>query len=66
MSIQAQTGGTISMINESNYRVRSTSGHNTYTVIATQSGWICSCPVIRATLPSASMYTQLNIIVVKA
>jgi len=40
----AQTSGAISMINESNYIVRSTSGFNTYTVIATQSGWICSCP----------------------
>jgi len=40
----AKTSGAISMINESNYRVRSTSGNNTYTVIATQSGWTCSCP----------------------
>ena len=40
----AQTSGAISMINESNYRVRSKSGYNTYTVIATQSGWVCSCP----------------------
>jgi predicted nucleic acid-binding Zn finger protein len=40
----AQTEGTISMINESNYLVRSTSGNNTYAVIATESGWTCSCP----------------------
>ena len=39
----AKTSGAISMINESNYRVRSTSGNNTYTVIATKSGWACSC-----------------------
>jgi predicted nucleic acid-binding Zn finger protein len=32
------------MINDSHYGVRSTSGNNTYTVIATQSGWACSCP----------------------
>jgi hypothetical protein len=40
----AQTSGAVSMINESNYIVKSTSGNYTYTVIATQSGWICSCP----------------------
>ena len=40
----AKTSGAISMINESNYRVRSKSGDNTYTVNATQSVWVCSCP----------------------
>ena len=40
----AQTSGAILMINESNYRVRSKSGLNTYTVTASQSEWICSCP----------------------
>ena len=40
----AQTSGAISMINESNYLVRSASGYNTYTVTATESGWACSCP----------------------
>ena len=40
----AKTIGAISMINESNYRVRSKSGDNTYTVNATQSVWVCSCP----------------------
>jgi hypothetical protein len=40
----AQTSGAISMINESDYIVRSQPGDNTYTVTATQSGWICSCP----------------------
>jgi uncharacterized Zn finger protein len=32
------------MIDDSHYRVRSKSGFNTYTVTATQSEWICSCP----------------------
>jgi hypothetical protein len=40
----AQTSGAISMINESNYMVRSQSNNNTYTVTATKSGWSCSCP----------------------
>lgn len=40
----AQTSGAISVINESNYMVKSTSGNNTYSVTATQSGWTCSCP----------------------
>jgi SWIM zinc finger len=40
----AQTSGAISVINESNYRVRSKSGYNTYTVSATEFGWVCSCP----------------------
>jgi hypothetical protein len=40
----AQTSGAISMINELNYIVRSASGDNTDTVIATESGWACSCP----------------------
>ena len=40
----AQTSGVISMINESNYRVRSKSGYNTYSINATKSGWVCSCP----------------------
>jgi predicted nucleic acid-binding Zn finger protein len=39
----AQTSGAISVMNESNYRVRSTSSNNTFTVIATESG-VCSCP----------------------
>ena len=39
----AQTSGAISMINESNYIVRSKSGYGTYSVIASQSGWACSC-----------------------
>ena len=40
----ARTNGAVTMINESNYIVRSKSGYNTYTVHATQSGWACSCP----------------------
>ena len=39
-----QISGAVTMINESNYLVRSISGNNTYTVIATKSGWVCSCP----------------------
>jgi hypothetical protein len=39
-----QTSGAISMINDSNYRVRSASGNNTHTVTATKPGWTCSCP----------------------
>ena len=31
-------------MNKSNYIVRSTYGDNAYTVNATQSDWICSCP----------------------
>ena len=42
--LKAQTSGTISMINDSNYIVNSTSGNNTYTVTAIKSGWVCSCP----------------------
>ncbi|HEY7080768.1 MAG TPA: SWIM zinc finger family protein [Nitrososphaeraceae archaeon] len=42
--LKAQTSGAISMINESNYTVRSTSGDHIYTVTTTQSGWACSCP----------------------
>ena len=38
-----QTSGTVSMIDESYYKIRSTSGNNTY-VNATESGWVCSCP----------------------
>jgi hypothetical protein len=40
----AETSGAISMIDDSHYGVRSTSRDNTYTVIATKSGWTCSCP----------------------
>jgi hypothetical protein len=40
----AETSGSISVINESNYIVRSQSNNNTYTVTATKSGWGCSCP----------------------
>ncbi len=40
----AKTSGAISMINESNYRVRSKSGYHTYKIIAAQSRWVCSCP----------------------
>ena len=37
----AQTSDAISMINESNYRVRSKSGYNTYTVIAMPVFFLC-------------------------
>jgi SWIM zinc finger len=40
----AKTSGAVTIINQSNYRVRSKSGYNTYTIIATESGWVCSCP----------------------
>jgi SWIM zinc finger len=40
----AETSGAISMITESNYNARSTSGFNTYNVVAIKSGWVCSCP----------------------
>ena len=40
----AKTSGAITMIDDSHYGVRSKSGYNTYTVIATESGWVCSCP----------------------
>ena len=40
----AQSSGAVTMINQSNYSVRSITGHNTYIVHATQSGWACSCP----------------------
>jgi hypothetical protein len=34
----AQTSGSVTMINDSHYTVRSTSGNNTYALAATQSG----------------------------
>jgi hypothetical protein len=39
----AQTSDAITMINGSNYTVRSKSGYYIYDVTSTQSGWICSC-----------------------
>ena len=56
----AENNGAILMINESNYIVKSTSGNNTYTVIATPSGGFVHVQIIRATMPSASTYMQLN------
>ena len=40
----AQISGAVMMINKSNYLIRSKSSDNPYTVTATQSEWICSCP----------------------
>ncbi|MGN6633686.1 MAG: SWIM zinc finger family protein, partial [Nitrososphaeraceae archaeon] len=40
----AQTSGAITMIDDSYYGVRSTSGDNIYTVTTSKSGWTCSCP----------------------
>jgi len=40
----AQASGAVTMINKSNYIVRSTSGEKTYTVTAFTSGWTCFCP----------------------
>jgi len=56
--IIVQTSGAISMITESNYIVRSTSGNNTYTVTATNPGRFVHVQIMRTTMPSASM--QLN------
>jgi hypothetical protein len=61
----AQTSGTISMINESNYK----SNRNLVTTLIQSLQPILNGPfhtqILRATMPSASMYMQLNIIVVK-
>ena len=62
----AQTSGAISMINESNYTVKSQSSNNTYSVTATKSGWACPAQTMRATTPSANMSTQLKFIAIKA
>ena len=40
----ARTNGAFSMINDSNYEVKSTSSTNTHSVTAIQSRWTCSCP----------------------
>ena len=40
----AQTSGAFTMINETKYIVKSTSGNKTYTVTATKSELTCSCP----------------------
>ena len=53
----AQTNGAISMINESNYLVRSKSGNNAYTIIATKSGWASSLPIILPHLGNMSVIT---------
>jgi hypothetical protein len=58
----AQTNGAILMINESNYLVKSISSNNIYTVIATKSGWICSCPDYARYNAKCKMYLQLNFI----
>ena len=39
----AQTSGAVTMIDHSHYGIKSKSGFSTYTVIATEAGWICSC-----------------------
>jgi hypothetical protein len=62
----AQTSGAILMITESNYKVRSTSGNNTYTVTLLNQDGFVHAQIMRATMPSASMYMQLNFIIVKA
>ena len=61
----ARTNGAVTMINESNYSVRSITGYNTYIVHATQSGWACSCPDYARYNRSASMYMQSNFIAIK-
>jgi hypothetical protein len=61
----AKTTGAISMINESNYMVKSTSRDNTFTVTATKSGWACSCPDYARHNAKCKNIMQLNILVVK-
>ena len=39
----AQTSGAVTMIDESHYGIRSKSSFNTYNVVATELGWVCSC-----------------------
>ena len=66
----AQTSGAVTMIekfvcqllNESNYRVRSTSDDNTYTVTATKSGGFVHALIMLAMMPSADMYMQSNFV----
>ena len=58
----AQTSGAILMINESNYTVRSKSGFNIYNVIQPNLDGFVHVQIMRAILPSASTYMQLNFI----
>lgn len=52
----AQTSGTVSMINESNYSVRSSYGK-----VKPNLDGLVHVQIMRATMPSASMYMQLNL-----
>lgn len=40
----AQVNGSIARIDEYNYKVKSQSGDDVYEVIASELGWLCSCP----------------------
>jgi hypothetical protein len=51
----AQTSGAIMMIDDSCYRVRSTSGNNTYAVTATHQGGFVHVQIMLATMLSANM-----------
>ena len=62
----AQTSGAISMINESSYNARSKSGLILITSLQPNLNGYVHVQIIRATMPSVSMYMQLNITVVKA
>ncbi|HEY7079694.1 MAG TPA: hypothetical protein VH500_08335 [Nitrososphaeraceae archaeon] len=61
----AQTSGAISMINESNYLIRSISGDNTIPSLQPNLDGFVHVQIMCATMPSASIYTQLNFIEVK-
>jgi len=56
----AKTNGAILMINESNYIVKSTSGDKTIPSLHPNLGGLAHVQIMRATMPSTSMYIQLN------
>jgi len=56
----AKTNGAILMINESNYIVKSTSGDKTIPSLHPNLGGFVHVQIMRATMPSTSMYIQLN------
>ena len=58
----AQTSGAISMINESNYSVRSKSGELLIASLQLNHGGLVHVQIMRAIMPSASICLQLNFI----
>ena len=56
----AKTSGAILIINESNYIVKSTSGDKTIPSLHPNLGGFVHVQIMRATMPSTSMYIQLN------